>query len=134
MHWQPLVRTLWKILDIFFVTNRSIFLLLWKLETSYFLLFFCLYKSAQAEIRINHVGLLVTDIWAISQKIRKMNKLLYGTSLHNQDTYTLFFAMKLKYKKALKKVSTYLGYEERCHKVVYSFSYFLGDCPYFCNQ
>ena len=31
--------------------------------------FFSLYESTQAEIRINHVGLLVTDVWAISQKI-----------------------------------------------------------------
>ena len=54
----------------FHFCDKSVYILITiKARDLIFFLFFSLYKSTQGEIRINHVGLLVTDVWAISKKI-----------------------------------------------------------------
>ena len=60
--------TLKNIKFIFWEKSVYIFITI-KARDLIFFLFFSLYKSTQAEKRINQVGLLVTDVCAISPKI-----------------------------------------------------------------
>ena len=97
----PSKDTLKNIKFLFWDKSVNIFITIKARDLIFSFLFFCLYNSTQAEIRINHVGFLVTDVWAISQIILKMNELLYGASLHNRDTQTLFFCYVIRVQKNL---------------------------------
>ena len=64
----PSKDTLKNIKFLFWDKSVYIFITI-KARDLIFFLFFSLYKCTQAEKKTNHVGLLVTDVWVISQKI-----------------------------------------------------------------